>query len=179
MRYLISVLHYLCPFLVLAYTVLAPSEWCHERNMLLLWTSLLFFWLLFQHECPFGVLYKKMQDPAYIVGRNLRVPDLTDWYADLARDWGISTMFMHATFGSAMLLLGLAVVLRLSTFCSPQLPPTTIGAFFLSYVLVAFIGSARRRVWLSAPELCGARWAAGAGLAGLTALVCLDRIEDP
>jgi len=175
----ISVVHYLCPLVVFAYTVLAPSDLEPDRTILLMWTALLAFWLLFEHECPFGLVYKKIMNPAYTTGRNMKVPDLVDWYRDLDDACGISSQFMHASFGTLMTCVTASLLLRMSTFRSPRLPDTTVWAFYAAFGLVSFIGASRRKRGLTKFDLGLARLAAGMGLAVLVVLICRDEVNVP
>ena len=73
---IIGALHLLLPLYQILYPLLFSANKLGDKIYIALFIIILLNWILFKGECYISYLYKKMKDPAYVMGSN--VMDLAD-----------------------------------------------------------------------------------------------------
>ena len=81
MEKIITILHFLLFLLNSLYAFLFPKNWFDMYYLLLMFFTAI-TWTVCKGECIISVLYKKYKDPAYQIGNNQSVDDLTGIFGE-------------------------------------------------------------------------------------------------
>ncbi len=80
-EFIIGLLHFVLPLIYIIYLFFAPVKW--DPYMFIWFNILTLHWILFNNECIISYIHKKLENPNYKMGEDVKVKDMINVFTKI------------------------------------------------------------------------------------------------